>query len=43
MIDDELGDALPNCPICLTRLEPAGSVERPHWWCPSCEVPVLRP
>jgi len=34
----------PNCPACLTRMEPKGDPERPesvHWACPSCGLAKL--
>lgn len=34
---DLIDDAVPHCPQCqLSLLEPAGSEERPYWWCPGC-------
>jgi transposase-like protein len=34
---DELDGELPQCPHCkLYRLEPAGELARPYWWCPQC-------
>jgi len=38
---DELGDATPRCPSCLVSLEVDGTVERPHWVCPSCDIVYL--
>ncbi len=32
---------VPNCPDCLARLEVAGTVEHPYWWCPMCAIVKL--
>ncbi|WP_323510850.1 hypothetical protein [Cryobacterium sp. 5I3] len=31
----------PNCPSCLNRCTPAGTVRHPFWLCPFCKTAVL--
>jgi len=41
LMDDDLeGLGDPSCARCLTRLEIAGTDERPFWRCPSCGLAV---
>jgi len=28
----------PNCPVHLTPMQVAGTVEDPDWWCPDCAL-----
>jgi tRNA(Ile2) C34 agmatinyltransferase TiaS len=41
MEDDLEGLTEPNCERCLTRMQLAGTDERPFWRCPSCGLVVL--
>jgi hypothetical protein len=43
VMDDELSAGVPNCPECFTALWPAGSDEKPYWYCPSCRLPRIVP
>lgn len=33
--------AAPTCPICVMRLDIAGSEKHPHFFCPSCDLAFL--
>jgi hypothetical protein len=41
MDDNDAWMGTPNCPVCLIRMWPAGSDEKPYWYCPTCKLPRI--
>ena len=41
MDDNDSWLETPNCPVCLARMWPSGTDEKPYWYCPSCKLPRI--